>query len=135
MEVDTKYKYALELIVQYPSTIEQRCLRILKYLNNEHPSSVCIITNLEATGSKGVLLSESVENENEIPITIDQIIEVFQEDGQVIELNLLLEDKSINLWIQIVDGTHVNIISNDYSLIKENILGVFNYLDLGLFRY
>jgi len=128
-----KYKLAIELLIVYPETIEDRCLAFLNFLRSRYKRLICFLDRLDATGKYGIFLSELVEEEEIFEVSIDGLIELFKEDGQVIELNLVVEADDIGLLIQIIDGTHVNIISDSYAIIESEALGSFNYLDIRLF--
>lgn len=129
----SKYKFAIELMINYPETIEERCLAIFSYLRNNYSELKCMLTSLEATGEKGREISKELEETNEIPVDIKQITQIFDEDGQVLEFNLILNSKDFDLWILIRDGQHANIVSNNYSILDKQVIGEFIFLGLDLF--
>ncbi|MEP6952128.1 MAG: hypothetical protein ABI863_22750 [Ginsengibacter sp.] len=79
-------------------------------------------------------MTHALEVKSAVKLRADEIQKVLQEDGQLIELKLLMEYKKKQLRFLVVDGMHVNILSNNYEIAETNIVGDFGYLALDLFN-
>lgn len=128
------YKYAIEFNIKPPDRIENSVVQLLTFCENKYGTIVCRIKDIEATGEYGLYLTEKIEKEQTWQAFLEEIIHVFQEDGQVIELNMEIFRGDFFGWVIIRDGMDFNFLTNEASILDKHKIGEFVNLDLKLFN-
>jgi hypothetical protein len=115
-------KWVESLILDNALSVEYRVKMILEYIFSTGGHFRCVIKNIDATGLTGNKFTKILNLENHtIFITELELMRMFSEDGQIFELDLLI-DGSRNFRIIVRDGNSVDILG-DTEKPSENILG------------
>jgi hypothetical protein len=124
--------WAITLIIANYTSIENRMKNVLSYLFTTDNSFKCILSSIDATGNIGGHLTQQL-NKSERSLQIDnmQLLELCNEDGQIIEIDLALYGHS-DFRIIIRDGNSIDILGDKNELPAE-VIGPFEYIDVKLF--
>jgi hypothetical protein len=124
-----KISSVIGLIINPPDTIEGRVAKIIRYIVKEYADLTVIIKDLEATGPIGRSLPQQFES-NEL----SSIIELFEENGQVIELGMIIQNNDIAIELIIRDNSHADILTSSVDILPKEITGNYIQLDPSVYR-
>jgi hypothetical protein len=125
-------KWAITLIISADEKIEDRVKRILEHLFSLSSEFKLLLKEIDATGPVGNKFTQLLNNNNDkIAIGKEELIELFSEDGQVFELNLIINN-SQSYRIIIRDGDIVDIVG-EKEMITEDVIGKFESMDPNLY--
>jgi hypothetical protein len=105
-------KWVKNLLISENETIEQRIRTILEYIFTTYASDGGLVMDIDATGKFGDRLTRRINNKEEIRLSKDEILSLVNEDGQIIELNLLI-DSPPKFQILVIDGNDIDIIGDE----------------------
>jgi hypothetical protein len=125
---------AKKLIIHSSESLEMRVVQILNSIESNINEGKWIISDLDATGGIGDLLTQQLNYLETLSLNFDQIKSLFDEDGQVIEFDG--EFPEINPCIKIVirDGMTVDILFPKH-LLDNIILGSCDELNPELYGW
>jgi hypothetical protein len=72
---------------------------------------VCLLTDIDATGKFGDQLTQKLNKQETLQLTRSEILSLLNEDGQVLELDILIHSPK-NFEIIVRNGYHVDILGN-----------------------
>jgi len=127
-----KDQFAIELIVLENEKLEDRLSKVVAFIIGTYGRLDINVLDIEATGVLGSEFSDRLENEGLANISKNELFDIFQEDGQIIELNLILMTVDSKFRIIIRDGAHLNVVSNSFSILDKPEIGKYKYFDLML---
>lgn len=126
-------KWVKTLVIQNNESLEKRLVAILEYINKKYKPADCYISSVDATGPKGNELTKRTNEIPEIHIRIEDLIQVANEDGQILELDLVV--KANNCFeINVQDGAFIDVLG-DGDEIPGSVLGDHKNEDLASFGY
>jgi len=132
MEVGN-FKWAIELKSINDFEIEKTLFLILSHLNSSMNQYKCLLSNVDATGLIGNELAEKTSGNIVVEISLNQIIEVLKEDGQIFDMNLELYSEYGNYRIMVLRGEIINVLGDSQKLPGE-ALGEYQELDIKMFN-
>jgi len=125
---DKKFTKVIGLVILPPDTIEKRVAKIIRYVAKEYSDLIAFVDELDATGPIGNSLPEQFETRN-----LNSVIELFEEDGQVIEFNMTIENNDIAVQFVIDDNVNADIITSRGVDLSEELTGDHTLLDPALY--
>lgn len=124
-------KWAKSLIIANNESIENRLGFIFRAIINELGNIKCMISFIDATGQLGNEFTKRNNNGETIQTDIKEIISLTQEDGQIIELDLLLISEG-DFRVLVTDGQHIDVLGKEYDI--SRFIGEHTDMDPQLFN-
>lgn len=124
-------QWAKSLILADKESIESRLESILTRMRYEIGDFDCIISDIEATGKLGNQFTKRNNTGENIRLSINDLILLVREDGQIIELNVLLITNN-EIELVVVDGQSIDVLGNDNFVLS--FIGDYVDLDPKLFN-
>ena len=127
-------KWAVTLSYEQQEKLENRVARIVEYLAKDYQQNKWIISDIDATGSRGGKLTSHSNDEGVVYLSSQELLDVLREDGQVIELEATLVTNRELCKILVQDGVSVDVlgIGNIPPLV---VLGKYTLVDVNLFMW
>ena len=126
-------KWARGLNIPNNFELEKRVQNILEYFYNNDPDCECHISDVDATGYSGNILSQKLNDTKTLRLPLSGIIKIFHKEGQIIEMNLKIFCKPGTYLINIRDGCNVDVLGDNEEL-PMAVLGDCISLDASLFE-
>jgi hypothetical protein len=119
--------WVINLIIYENEILEKRLERITTYIFEQEEGSDCYLADINATGPIGNQLTHRWNQEHGFKIDRNALMNAITEDGQIIELNILV-NRVRKFKIIVRDGFYVDIIGEG-ELIPQDITGNFQRID------
>jgi len=113
-------KWVKSLLILETERIEKRLGIILEYIFNTYPVDYCLLPDIDATGKFGSQLTERINNNEKVKLSKDELLSVVNEDGQIFELNIVINSMPI-FQIIVVRGSDVDILG--IANLPQDVLG------------
>ncbi len=124
--------WAISLIINAEKSVEERVKSILMYIQETSADVFYVISEVDATGKLGSELTKRLNGKgSEKNLSSEQIFAIFNEDGQVFEMELSVQGSS-DYRIIITDGMHVDVLG-DGARLPESIAVPYEEMDVNLF--
>lgn len=129
-------KWAITLCCEEQEKLEPRVIKIFEYLaKNCALSDEWLISNIDATGSRGDRLTKKGNNQKVFSLSTSDLLGVLNEDGQVIELDASLIKSGDEVFkIMIRDGMSVDVLGSG-ELLPLTVIGKYVTVDNSLFMW
>lgn len=124
-------KWTKSLILAKGESVESRLEKVLQGMLKEYGNMSCVISDIDATGQEGSMLTNRNNSGETIQTDINKMISLVQEDGQIIDLNLSLNADN-KFEILVTDGQSIDIIGEAHNI--SSIIGDHIDLDPKLFN-
>lgn len=118
-----------ELIITESEKLEQRIWKLIKYIVGVQKKIEICVSYVDATGKYGNELTQKLNDHFELIITSENLFELLNEDGQVIEgdFKISLNNKVI-VKIEISDGRYVDVYEDGFEF-PDHVLGKYKIRD------
>ncbi len=118
-----------ELIITESEKHEQRIWKLIKYIVEVQKKIEICVSEVDATGKYGNELTQKLNDHSELIITSENVFELLNEDGQVIEgdFKISLNGKVI-AKIEIRDGRYVDVYEDGFKF-PDHVLGIYKIGD------
>jgi hypothetical protein len=125
-------KWAISLSISAEKSVEERVKSILLYMHKALRNADYMVSEIDATGKFGDQLTKRLNKyKRGARLTWDEIFTLFNEDGQVFEMELLVQETAC-YRIVITDGMHVDVLG-DGERLPESITVPYEEMDVNLF--
>lgn len=115
MSAFSKY---IGLDISSDERLESRVAKIIRYIAGNFQNLSIHVLELDATGQKASSLSDEFFTED-----LSLILEIFEEDGQIIDLDMMVENPEVRIQIIVVDGQHVDVNTSKGVDLNEEVTG------------
>jgi acetylornithine/succinyldiaminopimelate/putrescine aminotransferase len=127
--------WAMTLSQTSEESLEERVALIADYLAKTYKDAQWQISDLDATGKQGFMLTLQLNDEEQLYLSSSEFLAILKEDGQVINLDAaMLLSRQPLFKIIIQDGSSVDILGKG-KLLPSDVLGAYQTSDPKLFLW
>jgi hypothetical protein len=127
--------WAITLSQTCEENLEKRVALIADYLIKTYKDAQWQISDLDATGKQGFMLTLQLNDEEQLYLSSSEFLAILKEDGQVINLDAaMLLSRQPLFKIIIQDGSSVDILGKG-KLLPSDVLGAYQTSDPKLFLW
>jgi hypothetical protein len=130
-------KWAVTLSSESQEKLESRGVKILDYLlkTNQIFPNQWVINLIDATGQYGDKLTQEQNQKDIILLSTSDLLQLFEEEGQVIELEAtLMNNEEELLKIIIQDGASIDVLGSG-EIFPLSVLGNYQTVDRAMFLW
>jgi hypothetical protein len=125
-------KWAISLEIRSDETVEEKAGKILKFILRPNEELKFHITEIDATGKTGNLLTQRANKQAMIELTTNEVMELLSENGQIFDLDLTITGSTVSRLI-ISDGNYIDIIGSG-QMLPESLTGPFKLLNAEMYE-